>query len=69
MRAGKLVIALAAGLAMGTAFAQSGADFVKSKCMTCHDVEKKKVRLDYRPVHMNTLDDEVESFPPKARVY
>ncbi|KAK3011628.1 hypothetical protein RJ639_011130 [Escallonia herrerae] len=29
--------------------------------------EKEKVRLDYRPVHMNTLDDEVESFPPKAR--
>ena len=31
--------------------------------------EDGKVRLDYRPVHMNTLDDEVESFPPKARVY
>eukprot|EP00850_Spirogloea_muscicola_P016807 SM000139S00124 [mRNA] locus=s139:236237:241390:- [translate_table: standard] len=28
-----------------------------------------KVELDYRPVHMNTLDDEVEPFPPKARVY
>ncbi|KAF5958275.1 hypothetical protein HYC85_005500 [Camellia sinensis] len=28
--------------------------------------ENEKVRLDYRPVHMNTLDDEVESFPPKA---
>jgi succinate dehydrogenase (ubiquinone) flavoprotein subunit len=31
--------------------------------------ENEKVRLAYRPVHMNTLDDEVESFPPKARVY
>ncbi|CAA0828922.1 Succinate dehydrogenase [Striga hermonthica] len=31
--------------------------------------ENEKVKLDYRPVHMNTLDDEVESFPPKARVY
>uniref|UniRef100_A0A803KP69 succinate dehydrogenase n=1 Tax=Chenopodium quinoa TaxID=63459 RepID=A0A803KP69_CHEQI len=31
--------------------------------------ENEKVRLDYRPVHMNTLDDEIESFPPKARVY
>ncbi|PKI72125.1 hypothetical protein CRG98_007512 [Punica granatum] len=31
--------------------------------------ENEKVWLDYRPVHMNTLDDEVESFPPKARVY
>ncbi|KAJ6398446.1 hypothetical protein OIU77_019277 [Salix suchowensis] len=31
--------------------------------------ENEKVRLDYRPVHMNTLDDEVEPFPPMARVY
>uniref|UniRef100_A0A0D6QTF2 Succinate dehydrogenase [ubiquinone] flavoprotein subunit, mitochondrial n=1 Tax=Araucaria cunninghamii TaxID=56994 RepID=A0A0D6QTF2_ARACU len=31
--------------------------------------ENSNVRLDYRPVHMNTLDDEIESFPPKARVY
>ncbi|KAF8709933.1 hypothetical protein HU200_029652 [Digitaria exilis] len=31
--------------------------------------ENEKVRLAYRPVHMNTLDDEIESFPPKARVY
>ena len=28
-----------------------------------------KVRLDYRPVHMNTLTDEVETIPPKERVY
>ncbi|GLJ17386.1 hypothetical protein SUGI_0302170 [Cryptomeria japonica] len=31
--------------------------------------ENGKVRMAYRPVHMNTLDDEVETFPPKARVY
>jgi succinate dehydrogenase (ubiquinone) flavoprotein subunit len=31
--------------------------------------DDKRVKLDYRPVHMNTLDDEVEPFPPKARVY
>ncbi|EPS73346.1 hypothetical protein M569_01410, partial [Genlisea aurea] len=31
--------------------------------------ENEKVRLDYRPVHLNTLDDEIEYFPPKARVY
>ncbi len=35
----------------------------------CRFWENNGVRLDYRPVHMNTLDDEVESFPPKARVY
>ncbi len=28
-----------------------------------------KVRLDYRPVHLATLTDEVEAIPPKARVY
>ena len=26
-------------------------------------------RIDYRPVHMETLTDEVEAVPPKARVY
>jgi succinate dehydrogenase / fumarate reductase flavoprotein subunit len=28
-----------------------------------------KVTLDYRPVHMYTLTDDVEVVPPKARVY
>ncbi|WP_242107835.1 succinate dehydrogenase flavoprotein subunit [Luteimonas aquatica] len=28
-----------------------------------------KTTIDYRPVHMYTLDDEVEVVPPKARVY
>ncbi|MDC7805332.1 succinate dehydrogenase flavoprotein subunit [Luteimonas sp BLCC-B24] len=28
-----------------------------------------KTTIDYRPVHMYTLDDEVEPVPPKARVY
>jgi len=28
-----------------------------------------KVNLDYRPVHMKTLTDDVEVVPPKARVY
>ncbi len=28
-----------------------------------------KLRLGYRPVHLNTLSNEVESIPPKARVY
>ena len=31
--------------------------------------DKGKVDLDYRPVHMSTLTDEVQVFPPKARVY
>ena len=29
----------------------------------------KDVRFDYRPVQLNTLTDEVDSVPPKARVY
>ncbi len=28
-----------------------------------------RVRLDYRPVHQNTLTDDVEPIPPKARTY
>jgi succinate dehydrogenase / fumarate reductase flavoprotein subunit len=29
----------------------------------------KEVRLGYRPVHLYTLSNEVQAFPPKARVY
>jgi succinate dehydrogenase / fumarate reductase flavoprotein subunit len=29
----------------------------------------KQVRFDYRPVHLNTMSDEVESIPPRARTY
>lgn len=31
--------------------------------------EDNKVKLDYRPVHMQTLTDEVKVIPPKKRVY
>ncbi len=31
--------------------------------------EAGKVRFDYRPVHMETDTDEVDTIPPKARVY
>jgi succinate dehydrogenase / fumarate reductase flavoprotein subunit len=31
--------------------------------------DKGKVKIDYRPVHMNTLTDDVAAFPPKKRVY
>jgi succinate dehydrogenase / fumarate reductase flavoprotein subunit len=31
--------------------------------------DEGKVTIDYRPVHMYTLTDEVQVFPPKARVY
>eukprot|EP00245_Coleochaete_scutata_P017217 TRINITY_DN832_c0_g1_i1.p1 TRINITY_DN832_c0_g1~~TRINITY_DN832_c0_g1_i1.p1 ORF type:complete len:636 (-),score=110.86 TRINITY_DN832_c0_g1_i1:665-2572(-) len=31
--------------------------------------DNKSVQIEYRPVHMNTLDDEAETIPPFARVY
>ena len=31
--------------------------------------EKGQVKIDYRPVHMQPMTNEVQSFPPKARVY
>ena len=31
--------------------------------------EKGAVRFDYRPVHLNTLTDEIQTIPPKKRVY
>ena len=32
-------------------------------------LKDRKTKIDYRPVHMNTLTDEVEVIPPKERVY
>ena len=38
--------------------------------LTYFDEDTSKVKIDYRPVHSNTLDEkEVASFPPMARVY
>ena len=31
--------------------------------------EDGKPRIDYRPVHMQPLTNEVQSFPPAKRVY
>ena len=35
----------------------------------CWVEEGGKARIDYRPVHMNTLTKDVEPIPPKARTY
>ena len=32
------------------------------------DVTSKRVTLDYRPVHTNTLTNDVSYFPPQAQV-
>ena len=45
-----LAVAVAAGLAAGAALAQSGPDIVKSKCMGCHDVDKKKVGPAFKDI-------------------
>jgi succinate dehydrogenase / fumarate reductase flavoprotein subunit len=33
------------------------------------DMESGKARIDYRPVHANTMTNEIEPIPPKKRVY
>ena len=33
------------------------------------DFDKKKVAIDYRPVHTYTLTNEIQYIEPKARVY
>ena len=35
----------------------------------CWVDESGKTRIEYRPVHMNTLTQDVEPIPPKARTY
>jgi succinate dehydrogenase / fumarate reductase flavoprotein subunit len=42
-------------------------NWMKHTCMWLDENYDHEVM--YRDVHMNTLTDEVESFPPKARVY
>jgi len=39
------------------------------KHSVCWVNDKGKCRLDYRPVTLTTLTNDVQSFPPKARVY
>ncbi len=36
---------------------------------TLISLDKQQVKIDYRPVHMYTLTDEVDVIPPKERVY
>jgi len=35
----------------------------------CWVSQAGETRFDYRPVHLNTLTDDVQSIPPKARTY
>ena len=48
---------------------RNDADWLKHT-LTYWDDETKKVTIGSRPVHLHTLDEkEVQSFPPKKRVY
>ena len=51
MKASVLVIAAATALAAGAAYAQSGADVLKSKgCLNCHEADKKKVGPAFKDI-------------------
>ena len=51
MKASVLMIAAAAALAAGAAYAQSGADVLKSKgCLNCHEADKKKVGPAFKDI-------------------
>jgi cytochrome c len=51
MKASVLVFAAAAALAAGAAYAQSGADLLKSKgCLNCHEADKKKVGPSFKDI-------------------
>ena len=42
-------------------------NWMKHSVLWCD--EAGKVTIEYRPVHMYTMTDDVQVFPPKARVY
>jgi succinate dehydrogenase / fumarate reductase flavoprotein subunit len=44
-------------------------DVTWQKHTLCWVDEAGKTRIEYRPVHMNTLTKDVEPIPPKARTY
>jgi succinate dehydrogenase / fumarate reductase flavoprotein subunit len=37
--------------------------------LTWYDEATGSVKIDYRPVHMNTMSNDVATIPPKLRVY
>ena len=47
----KTIIAIAVALVAGAAFAQSGAEVLKTKgCNNCHEADKKKVGPSYKDI-------------------
>jgi cytochrome c len=61
MKAGVLVIAAATALAAGAAYAQSGADVLKTKgCLNCHEADKKKVGPSFKDIAAKSKDKQAE---------
>ncbi len=57
----KAIIAVAAALVAGAAFAQSGADVLKAKgCDNCHEADKKKVGPSYKDIAAKGKGKEAE---------
>jgi cytochrome c len=51
MKALRTVVAVAAAIAAGSVFAQSGADVVKAKgCLNCHAVDTKKMGPSFKDI-------------------
>ena len=50
MKTAFIVVAAAGLIAAGGAYAQSGAEVVKSKCAGCHDMEAKKVGSSWKDI-------------------
>jgi cytochrome c len=61
MKASVLVIAAAAALAAGVAYAQSGADVLKTKgCLNCHEADKKKVGPSFKDIAAKSKGKQAE---------
>ena len=61
MKASVLVIAAAAALAAGAAYAQSGAEVLKSKgCLNCHEADKKKVGPSFKDIAAKSKGKQAE---------
>jgi cytochrome c len=57
MKTALIIVAAAALFVAGTAYAQSGADVAKAKCMSCHDIDKKKVGSSFKDIAAKHKDN------------
>ena len=61
MRTVVVAIALTGALVAGAAYAQSGADVLKSKgCLNCHEADKKKVGPSFKDIAAKSQGKQAE---------